>query len=242
MTDTWVVLPTYNEVGNLESLLEKIFGLIDCKALVVDDHSPDGTGELAERLRRRWPGLAVLHRPGKAGLGSAYRDGFQLALTNGARRVIQMDADGSHDPALLPVLLAALDRADLVLGSRYVAGGSFTIAWHRRWISLLGNFYIRMLLGRSIHDWSTGYKAWRADFLHQVLAEPSTAVGYAWLMEMTWLARQLGGRIVEVPLRFRERGSGQSKFTWRIAAEDLRLAWRLRRQHRPAGLVREEKT
>lgn len=241
MTDTWVVLPTYNEVGNLEALLEKVFNLIDCRVLIVDDHSPDGTGELAERLRRRRPGLTVLHRPGKAGLGSAYRDGFRLALTNGARRIIQMDADGSHDPALLPVLLAALDRADLALGSRYVAGGSFTIAWHRRWVSLLGNLYIRALLGWSIRDWSTGYKAWRADFLKRALAERNTAVGYAWLMEMTWLAKRLSGRIVEVPLRFRERTSGRSKFTWRIAAEDLRLAWRLHRQEQPAGLVRDAK-
>lgn len=228
MTNTWIVLPTYNEVGNIEGLLANLFALVDGHVLVVDDASPDGTGALVERLRTHWPGLAVLHRPAKAGLGSAYRDGFRYALERGADRVVQMDADGSHDPQLVPVMLLELDHADLVLASRYIAGGAFPIAWHRRWISLLGNIYIRSLIGWRIRDWSTGFKAWRGPLLQRVIDQPNAAVGYAWLMETTWLAKQLGARIIEVPLVFKERGSGVSKFTWRIALEDLHLAWRLR--------------
>ena len=227
---TWIVLPTYNEAENLEALLRDIRRRTTAELLIVDDNSPDGTGRIADRLQVQDTHLHVLHRAGKLGLGSAYRDGFRYALRQGATLVVQMDADGSHDPALIPVLLDRLRDLDLVLASRYVRGGRFPIVWYRRWVSTLGNIYIRSLLGWTVRDWSTGYKGWRADFLRRVMSEPMTGVGYAWLMEMTWLARRRRGRIGEVPLVFRERRGGRSKFSWRIAAEDVRLAWILARR------------
>lgn len=227
---TWIVLPTYNEVDNLEVLIRAIRAVVDVQLLVVDDNSPDGTGDLVDRLAVTDQDLHVLHRTGKLGLGSAYQEGFRFALDHRADMVIQMDADGSHDPALLPTMIARLHDTDLVIASRYIPGGSFSIAWHRRWISTAGNTYIRLLLGLGIHDWSTGYKAWRGSFLQQVMEQPMRGVGYAWLMEMTWWARRLHGRIAEVPLKFRERQAGRSKFNWRIAVEDIRLAWALHRR------------
>ncbi len=237
---TWVVLPTYNEAENIQGLIEEIQRRQPVEVLVVDDNSPDGTGRLVDDIVRLQPTIHVLHRPGKLGLGSAYQAGFKYALDRGATRVIQMDADGSHPPKILPLLIDQLKTYDLVLASRYVAGGSFPIVWYRRWISTLGNIYIRALLGWAVHDWSTGYKGWRADFLRRVMAEPTRGVGYAWLMETTWITKNLGGRIKELPLVFLERRGGQSKFSWRIAAEDIRLAWGLARR-RPT-LVPKQKT
>lgn len=230
---TWVITPTYNERENLPRLLEQLFRLGDLSVVVVDDHSPDGTGRLADDLRSRWPRLHVIHRAGKLGLGTAYQEGWRFALDHGATRLVQLDADLSHPPSLIPRLLDGLTQFDVVVASRYVRGGSMGIRWSRRWISLAGNLYIRALLGWSMHDWSTGFKAWRADLARQVLSAEPTARGYAWLMETTWLARQLGGRVGEVPLIFGERQGGQSKFSWRIALEDLRLAWQLSRRTPP---------
>lgn len=227
---TWIVLPTYNEASTLPALYEHLRRVTDANLLVVDDGSPDGTGDLAERLAIRDTSVHVLHRSGKLGLGSAYRDGFRYALERGATTVVQMDADGSHDPDLLPRLLKTLEAADVVLASRYVPGGSFPIAWYRRIISTAGNIYIRALLGWRVRDWSTGYKVWRSEFLQRVMDCRMEGHGYAWLMEMTWLAKRLGGRVVEVPLVFRERQGGDSKFSWQIAAEDITLAWKLWRR------------
>lgn len=225
---TWIVLPTYNEADNIATQLTAVWQAVpDGEIMVVDDGSPDGTGQILDQLKQSKPRLHVLHRPKKLGLGTAYQDGFQYALDHGATRLIQMDADGSHDPALIPTLLDQLSNVDLVLASRYVHGGRFPIVWFRRWVSTLGNLYIRLLLGRSIHDWSTGYKGWRGESLRRVLNEPARGVGYAWLMETTWLAKRLGLRIAEVPLVFQERQGGVSKFSWRIALEDLRLVWEL---------------
>ncbi len=226
---TWIVLPTYNERPNLEPLLTDIFRQPDLQVLVVDDRSPDGTGELAEQLRQRWSNLFVLHRPGKAGLAAAYRQGLTVALQRGAERIIHMDADRSHDPGLIPVIRRALETADLVVASRYVPGGTLAIPWHRRLISQVGNRYISWLLGGQVHDWSTGYCGWRAAALEAALAVPSPTVGYAWLIEMKWQAVQRGGRVVEVPLAFRDRTAGASKFSGRIMWEDIQTAWRLRR-------------
>lgn len=223
----WIVLPTYNEASTLPTMVEAIRRVTAATMLIVDDASPDGTGHIADQLAAKDDEIRVMHRPGKLGLGSAYRDGFRQALDQGATQVVQMDADGSHDPALLPAMLTELATADVVLASRYVRGGRFPIAWYRRIISTAGNIYIRLLLGWSIHDWSTGYKAWRGEFLRRVMVQPMQGQGYAWLMEMTWLARRLGGRVVEVPLVFRERLGGESKFSWQIAAEDITLAWKL---------------
>jgi dolichol-phosphate mannosyltransferase len=230
---TWIVLPTYNEAETVASMVRALHAVSEADILIVDDNSPDGTGRIIDDLISHDSRLHVLHRPGKLGLGSAYRDGFRLALEQGATTVIQMDADGSHDPALIPIMVDRLRDLDMVLASRYIPGGSFPISWHRRWISTIGNVYIRGLLGWGVHDWSTGYKAWRGDFLRRIMREKMIGVGYAWLMEMTWLARRLGGRVGEVPLVFLERQGGTSKFSWRIAAEDLRLAWILARRRLP---------
>jgi len=227
---TWIVTPTYNERDNIEPLLVKLFALPDVRVLIVDDNSPDGTGQLAESCRARYPRLFVIHRPVKAGLGTAYRDGFRLALDQGAEAIIQLDADGSHDPVLIPVLLAALEQHDLAIASRYVGDGRMDIVWYRRWISTIGNTYIRFLLGWGLHDWSTGFKAWRGTLLQRVLPQPMRGTGYAWLMEMTWLARRAGGRVIEVPMHFTERRAGRSKFSWSIVWEDIRLAWELHRR------------
>jgi dolichol-phosphate mannosyltransferase len=215
-------------------MVRELHTVSDADVLIVDDNSPDGTGRIIDDLILQDSRLHVLHRFGKLGLGSAYRDGFRLALDQGASTVIQMDADGSHDPALIPVMVERLRDMDMVLASRYIPGGSFPIVWYRRWISTIGNVYIRGLLGWGVHDWSTGYKAWRGDFLRRVMQEKMIGVGYAWLMEMTWLALRLGGRVGEVPLVFLERQGGTSKFSWRIAAEDLRLAWALSRRRLPS--------
>ncbi len=227
---TWIVTPTYNERDNLKPLIDEIFSIGDVDVVVVDDNSPDGTGQLADELHQQHPRIHVIHRPAKAGLGTAYQAGFRYALEHGAQAIIQLDADRSHPPSLIPALLAALDNHDVVIASRYVPGGRVNIVWFRRWISTFGNVYIRLLLGWDIHDWSTGYKAWRADILNRILAQTMEGRGYAWLMEMTWLARRAGARVAEVPMVFTDRRAGQSKFSWSIIIEDLRLAWRLSRR------------
>lgn len=226
----WIVLPTYNEADTIRRTLERLRAVVEAEVLIVDDGSPDGTGELVQGVRQNDQHLHLISRTGKLGLGTAYQEGFRYALAHGATTIIQMDADGSHDPTLIPTLLTYAHDVDLVLASRYVPGGSFPIVWYRRWISTLGNVYIRALLGWGVQDWSTGYKVWRGNFVQQLLQQRMDGVGYAWLMEMTWLARRQGGRIAEVPLVFQERQGGQSKFSWRIALEDIRLAWRLNRR------------
>lgn len=225
---TWIVLPTYNEAATIVGHLQELRKYTTADVVVVDDHSPDGTGRIVDELMKHDSHLHILHRAGKLGFGSAYVDGFHYALGQGATIIGQMDADGSHDPVLLPRMIEQLAQADVVLGSRYVPGGSFPIVWYRRWISTIGNIYIRLMLGWSVHDWSTGYKVWRGDVLRRVLARPAHGHGYAWLMETTFLAQRLGARIHEVPLQFRERRGGESKFSWRIAMEDITLAWKLR--------------
>lgn len=214
----------------MTNLVKAIRAAVDADILIVDDNSPDGTGTIVDQLVATESRLHIIHRRSKLGFGSAYQEGFRLALDRGATTVVQMDADGSHNPALIPAMIAKLKEVDLVLASRYIQGGSFSIAWYRRWISTIGNTYIRLLLGWGIHDWSTGYKAWRGEFLRTVIKQPTEGVGYAWLMETTWWARRLHGRVSEVPLIFLERQGGQSKFSWRIAAEDIRLAWVLSRR------------
>ena len=236
----WIVIPTYNERQTIAILLDRLASAGPAEILVVDDNSPDGTSQLIEQLQTDNPHLHLLHRPRKDGLSSAYHQGLQAALDGGADHVIHLDADGSHDPALIGRMRQALETADMVLASRYVAGGSLDIPAHRRWISSIGNWYMRFLLGRHIHDWSTGYKAWRSQLLKQVLDQSWQTVGYACLIEMSWLALRLGGQVTEVPLRFVDRQAGESKFSLGIMLEDLRVAGRLWvRRTRP--LARERK-
>ena len=226
-----IVIPTFNERENLEAVVTGVLEAIDGRVLIVDDDSPDRTGELADALARAEPRLGVLHRGYRAGLASAYRDGFREVLAGGATHVFQLDADGSHDPATLAVMLASLGQADLVLGSRYVDGGeTVDRAWHRELISRAGSLYSRTLLGIPTRDVTTGYKGWRAALLAELLAGPIAANGFVFQVEMTERAIRSGARVVEVPIRFRDRQAGRSKFgpgiiveaSWRLAARRAR--------------------
>jgi dolichol-phosphate mannosyltransferase len=225
---TWVVLPTYDEADNIRPVSAAILAsLPGATLLVVDDGSPDGTGDIADELAAADPRIRVRHRPAKQGLGRAYLDGFGVALAGGAQRVVQMDADFSHDPAVLPQLLAPLEsgRADLVIGSRYVHGGGVE-NWNlqRRVISLAGCEYARRVLGVGIRDLTGGFKCFRAATLQRINAQTAGAQGYAFQVELTWRTLSLGLKIVEVPIRFRERRLGESKMSAQIALE---AAWRV---------------
>ncbi len=230
--DVLVVVPTYNEAASLEAIVSGIaangYGV-----LVVDDDSPDGTGRLADRLAGTHPALAVLHRPRKEGLGRALAAGFATAGESGAAVICQMDADGSHDPAELPRLVAAVDAgADVAIGSRYVAGGDGAgLAPSRSVLSRLGNRYARVALGLGVKDATTGFRAYRAGILADL--DPATAVaqGYAFQIEMAWRAHRAGYRVAEVPITFRPRVGGSSKMSVAIPLEALWLVtrWGVRR-------------
>jgi dolichol-phosphate mannosyltransferase len=228
----WLVVPTFNEAENLEALVQaatKALGKASPEGfvmLIVDDNSPDGTGELADRLAADHDELRVLHRPGKGGLGPAYLAGFAEALAGGAGYVLEMDADFSHDPEDLGRLLAAArDGADLVLGSRYVPGGGVT-EWGmvRRLISRGGALYARLILGVRQRDLTGGFKCFRRATLEAIDLPTVKARGYAFQIELTYRAARRGLRIVEVPIVFRERRVGESKMSWRIASEAF---WRV---------------
>ncbi len=229
---TWVVLPTYEEVENLPTIAAAILAALPAATLlVVDDNSPDGTGELADGMAAENPRVRVHHRPGKAGLGRAYLDGFRVALDGGARSLVQMDADWSHDPAVLPSLVRPIaeDRADLVIGSRYVRGGGVR-DWGigRRLISRLGSLFARTVLGLRPHDLTGGFKAWRAETLASIPFDGVHAGGYVFQIEMTYRASRGGARIREVPIVFQDRRVGRSKMSRRIIVEALLVVVRLR--------------
>jgi len=231
----WVVLPTYNEADNLEPLVHAVRAAVPgVHVLVVDDGSPDGTGAIADALAAAHSDVQVLHRPHKAGLGRAYVAGFAHALEAGAATIVEMDADFSHDPADLPRLLEGVaDGADLALGSRYVPGGGIR-DWGpvRRGISRLGCGYARRVLGVPVRDLTGGYKAFRAATLEAIDYASVRSQGYAFQVELTHRALQLGLRVDELPIVFREREHGQSKMSGRIALEAAWLvpALRLRRR------------
>ncbi len=233
----WLVLPTYNEAENIEAFLDAARGKLPSSAhvLIVDDSSPDGTGEIADRLAERHEKVSVLHRPRKEGLGPAYVAGFRRALSGGAALVLEMDSDFSHDPAYLPRLLEAAERADLVIGSRYVQGGGVS-DWGmlRRVISRGGSAYARLVLGVGVHDLTGGFKCFRREVLEAIDLDSIRAHGYAYQVEMTYRVIQLGFRVVEVPIVFRDRQAGSSKMDRSIVVE---AAWRvplLRFGERPA--------
>jgi dolichol-phosphate mannosyltransferase len=231
-TDAWVVLPTYNEAENLEAIATAILASLPAATLlVVDDGSPDGTGEIADRLAAADPRVRVLHRRAKAGLGRAYLAGFEVALAGGATRVLQMDADWSHDPVATPALLGPIDAgtADLVIGSRYVEGGR-VVEWGvlRRFVSRGGSLFARIVLGLPANDLTGGFKAWRAATLADLDFAGVHAGGYVFQVEMTYRAQRAGARIREVPITFRDRRVGQSKMSRRIVVEALVVVLQLR--------------
>jgi dolichol-phosphate mannosyltransferase len=239
----WLFLPTYNEAGNIESVVRAAAVQLDDVApedwrlLVVDDASPDGTGELADRLAREHERIEVLHRPAKEGLGRAYLAGFARALDAGAELVIVMDADFSHDPAHLPALVASAEDSDLVLGSRYATGGQIPDwPWLRRLLSRFGSLYARRMLGVDVRDLTSGYRCVRRRVLETV--EPSTlrAQGYVFNIELTYRALRAGFEVREVPICFRDRKAGESKMSLPIAFEALMLVPKLRWPRLSRGL------
>jgi dolichol-phosphate mannosyltransferase len=220
--DVWLVLPTYNEADNVGPITAAAREQLPAgsRILVVDDNSPDGTGRIADRLAAADPGLDVLHRAEKEGLGPAYVAGFGHALEHGAQVVVQMDADFSHDPADLPRLLAATEGGDLVIGSRYVDGGGVS-DWGpvRRTISRGGSAYARGVLGVEVRDLTGGFKAIRREVLESIDLGSISSLGYAFQVELTYRAIRAGFRVVEVPITFRDRRVGQSKMTGTIVVE-----------------------
>jgi dolichol-phosphate mannosyltransferase len=232
-----VVIPTYNERPNLAVLVEQLRGLPDLHVLVVDDGSPDGTGEEADRLAAASGGrVSVMHRSGRRGLGRSYIDGFRLALGAGATHVLQMDADLSHDAADIPRLLDASARADLVLGSRYVRGGQLR-NWplHRRLLSAFANHYVRAITRMPVRDCTSGFRCWRRELLMRIPLDRIVSDGYAFQVELTWEAYRAGGNVTEIPIVFVERREGASKMSGRVIVESALLPWRLAARPRTGG-------
>ena len=236
MTDpipaVWLILPTYDEAENIRPITAAILeSLPAATILVVDDGSPDGTGRIADELAAADPRIRVRHRTAKQGLGRAYLDGFGVALGGGATVVLQMDADFSHDPAVLPALVAPIEagEADLVIGSRYTKGGG-VVDWGigRRLISRGGSLFARIVLGLRPSDLTGGFKAWRSSTLAAVPFDGVHAGGYVFQIEMTYRASRAGARIREVPITFRDRRVGQSKMSRRIVVEALVVVVQLR--------------
>ena len=222
-----LVVPTYNEAENLEPFVRKVLPQLaaaapDHRLLIVDDSSPDGTGEIADRLAAEFDQVHVLHRPVKDGLGRAYVAGFERALAEGAQLVLQMDADFSHDPESVPSLIAAAQDADLVVGSRYTPSGA-TAHWGlgRRLLSRGGSWYARTILGVPVRDLTGGFKCFRRHVLERLDLSSVEAAGFGFQIETTYRAIQLGARVCEVPIVFRDRQRGTSKMSARIVVEAL---------------------
>jgi dolichol-phosphate mannosyltransferase len=238
----WLILPTYNEAENIEAFVLATGEALaracsaDFRVLVVDDSSPDGTGEIADRLAAKHPWAYVLHRPVKEGIGPAYLAGFAHALEHGAAYVLEMDSDFSFDPADLPRLLQAIeDGGDLVLGSRYVHGGGVS-DWGplRRFISRGASTYARLMLGMRLRDLTSGFKCFRREVLEAVHFDSVRSQGYVFQIELTYRAVRAGFQVVEVPIVFRDRQRGQSKMSWQIAAEAMWLVPQLRYGRQPS--------
>lgn len=230
MSRVVVVVPTYNEIENLPLLAPQVLAQDPrIELLIVDDASPDGTGKLADDLARASPRVHVLHRAAKQGLGPAYRAGLRRALDLGADFVVQMDADFSHPPETLPVLLAEIERHDVVLGSRYL-NGITVVNWpiQRILISWFGNAYARLVTGLPISDTTGGFRCIRRELLEKVGFERIRSNGYAFQIEMKYRAYRKGFRFAEVPITFNDRRVGESKMNGRIIAEALWVCWRLR--------------
>jgi glycosyltransferase involved in cell wall biosynthesis len=227
-----VVMPTYNEAKSLTRTVEELLSLVDgVDVLIVDDNSPDGTGLIADSLALENPRVRVLHRANKQGLGPAYLEGFKHAFDNAYETVVEMDADGSHRAEDLSKLLAEVQHADLVIGSRWIAGGSvqnWPIA--RLFLSRFGNLYARLMLGTTIRDMTSGFRAYRAEFLKKLIADPVSSQGYSFQVELAYRATKTG-QVKELPITFVERTQGSSKMTIKIVFEALGKIqlWAIRR-------------
>jgi dolichol-phosphate mannosyltransferase len=224
-----VIVPTYNEQTNLPIVAEGLMKHAHVRLLIVDDQSPDGTGDIADELARRYPGrIDVRHRTGKRGLGRSYVDGFRVALAGTAELICQMDADLSHDPAQLPALVAGASGADLVIGSRYVAGGSI-VNWplRRLFLSRFANLYIRTVTRLRARDCTSGYRCWRRAAVAALPLDRISSDGYSFLVETLFMAARRGARITEVPITFVERRRGESKLSSGVLVESILMPWRL---------------
>jgi dolichol-phosphate mannosyltransferase len=239
LPSTLVIIPTFNERENISPLVASLLSH-GVRVLIVDDQSPDGTGEVADDLARQHPGrVEVLHRTGGRGFGRSYIDGIRRALAEPVELICQMDADFSHDPARLPDLLAAARDADLVIGSRYVAGGAI-VNWPRRrlLLSRFANAYVRAITGVHVRDCTSGYRCWRRDALASLALDRFMSDGYSFLVEMLFVAARQGRRIVEVPITYVERREGESKMSRAVILESAITPWRLigsRRTARPTA-------
>jgi len=236
---TLIIIPTYNEYENLQPLLGSIFSYAPhTDILIVDDNSPDGTGELADQLHEQDVRVHVIHRAGKLGLGTAYVEGFKYAISNGYDAAFEMDADFSHDPQYLPNFLEAIEHADLVIGSRYIPGGA-TPNWSlaRRFISGCGNIFARFMLNIPVHDCTAGYRCYRRKVLENIDLDSVQSQGYAFQVELAYRVMQQGFTIVETPIVFMDRRVGKSKMSRKIVAEAFLYVLRARfRRQTPSSL------
>lgn len=234
-----VVVPTYQEARTVGRALDALASAApDVHALVVDDGSPDGTADLVADIALQRPRVHLLRRSAKQGLGSAYRAGFAWGLEHGFEALVEMDADLSHDPAAVPLLLSALGEADLVIGSRYVPGGEIPDwTWHRRFLSRYGNLYSALVLGLPLTDLTSGFRAYRADLLSHIGLDSARAGGYGFQIEMAFRAASCGARVTEIPIRFSDRTEGTSKMSVGIAVEALLrvTGWGLRQRLLPTA-------
>ncbi len=234
---TMVVMPTYNEADNLVQMVAELMTLeLDgLEILIIDDNSPDGTGQIAEELAAQYPDrLHVIHRPGKMGLGTAYISGFRQALEDGADYVIQMDADFSHSPSYLPAFLDRIRECDVVIGSRYIAGGSVDERWNpwRRFLSWGGNLYARVITRLQIHDTTGGFRCFRRQALLALDLERVRSEGYAFQIEMVYASQKKGLRLCEIPIYFEDRSMGRSKMSSWIILEAVWRVWQMRWRYR----------
>jgi dolichol-phosphate mannosyltransferase len=224
-----VIVPTYNERENLPLLTAMLLGVAPVRLMIVDDRSPDGTGDIADILAAQYGDrVTVIHRTGPRGLGRSYIDGMQAAIALDADPIVQMDADFSHNPADVPRLIAASEGAGLVVGSRYIAGGQ-VVNWPMRRVLLsrFANWYVRTLTHLQVHDCTSGFRCWRRSVLERMPLSANRSEGYSFQVEMTWEARRLGCLIVEVPITFSERREGASKLSSGVVFESAILPWRL---------------
>jgi dolichol-phosphate mannosyltransferase len=241
--EVMVVIPTYNEADNLPTLTGELLalGLPGLEILVVDDNSPDGTGQVADELANRYPNrVHVLHRSGRLGLGSAYIAGFGRALELGAAFIVQMDADFSHSPRYIPEFVAAMEDYDVVVGSRYVSGGQLDErwGWWRYLLSWWANsVYVRLILGLKVRDATAGFKCWRRATLEGIGLDRVRSNGYVFQVEMAYLTEKLGYRVLELPIYFEDRRIGRSKMTMRVKVEAALRPWQIRWRHRGARRV-----